>query len=223
MSRSTASSAAGSFITKPATPYICAALHGDFAPPRIAVLMLKRLLTQLLTFRYYNAALVVLALDHFLQGPSILDRDPRPLHADVSDIRDRYPQMWTRRETVLPAASVGQSPRSVAGFLFAMLRTLAGNWCRPTRPEAASHWLDVRDLVWFRVMTADNLAVETHWDAELPTFRRDRDRFPALLKAGLGGIWRLYRTAPSLHEAFKAAAPDLTSVPFWRRYVTHAR
>lgn len=198
---------------------VCAALHQDFTPRRVAVLTLKRLLIQLLTYRYYNAALTVRGIEDFLRGPRILEQDPRPLHASLNELRQRYPQEWTRRDAVLPDAPVGPSPRSVPGFVAAMAQALCRNGLRASRPGAAPARLDSRDLVWFRVMGLDALAVDTHWDAELPTFRRDRDSFRALFSAGLHAIWRLYRAAPALQQTMRDAAPRLTSVAFWREYV----
>lgn len=197
----------------------CAALHGDFTPNRVAILLLKRLLIHLLTYRYYSAALIVRAVEDGLRGPAVLDGDPRPLHAGLAELRSRHPDEWTRRERVLAAAPVGASPRSRPGFVFAMARALLMNWVRASPADAPPRALQVRDLVWFRVMQSDCLAVDTHWDRDLPTFRRDRASFRRLLAAGLRAIWRLRRAAPELRPAWQAASPRLTSQPFWRAYV----
>lgn len=198
---------------------VCAALHRDFTPHRVAIRMAKTLLIQLLTYRYYSTALIVRGIEDFLLGPEILDQDPRPLHAGLAALKDLYPQAWTRRETVLAIAPVGRSPAWLPGFLFAMAWALTRNWLRQTRPAAPPTWLDVQNQVWFRVMRTENLAVETHWDAELPTFRRDRASFRLLFVAGARAVWRLYRTAPAVQRRFKEAAPALTSVSSWRRYL----
>lgn len=197
----------------------CAALHQDFTPNRVAVLLLKRLLVQLLTYRYYSAALIVRAMEDGLRGPAILDGDPRPLHAGLAELRRRYPDAWTRRERVLPAAPVGASPRFRPGFVLAMARALLMNWFRASPADAPPRALQVCDLVWFRVMRSDCLAVDTHWDRELPTFRRSRASFRHLLAAGLRAVLRLRRAAPDLRRAWLAASPRLTSQSFWRAYV----
>jgi len=197
----------------------CAALHQDFTPNRVAVLLLKRLLIQLLTYRYYSAALVVRGIEDSLRGPAVLDQDPRPLHASLAELRQRYPDAWTRRERVLAAAPVGRSPRVWPGFGLAMARALLMNWCRPTHADAPPRELQVQDLVWFRVMRSDCLAVDTHWDRDLPTFRRDRSSFRHLLTAGLRAIWLLRRVTPDLRSAWRAASPRLTSQTFWRAYI----
>ena len=197
---------------------ISAALHEGFAPRQVAVLLFKRLLIHLLTYRYYNAALVVRAMEDFLLGPAVLDRDPGPLHAGLGAIRAAYPDAWTPREQVMPAAPVGGSPWAVPGFVLALAWAVARNWLRPPRPGGPAR-LDVVNLVWFRVQGADALAVDTHWDRELPTYRRDRAAFRMLLRAGLLALRRLHQEAPDLQRAWRAEAPRLTSVAFWRGYL----
>jgi len=200
---------------------ICAALHQDFTPNRVAALILKRLLIQLLTYRYYSAALIVRGIEDSLDGPAILDQDPRPLHAGLSELRTRYPDGWVQRERVLPLAPVSRSPRFLVGFIMAMARALSSNWARPTRSGAPPQRLLVRNLVWFRVLRSDCLAVETHWSRELPVFRRDRESFRHLLAAGLRAVSRLRSAAPGLQRDWKAASPRLASLPFWRDYVRY--
>ncbi len=198
---------------------VCAALHQSFAPGHVAVQVLKRLLIHLLTYRYYNAALVVRATGDFLRGPAILDGDPRPLHASLAELQTRYPDAWTPRERVLQGAPVGESPKRYSGFVAVMLLALLRNGLRPTRGPAEPARLDVRDLVWFRVIQSDALAVDTYWDRHLPTYRRDRAAFTRLLRDGLREVWRLYRAANRIPGEWHGAAPRLTSVAFWRRYV----
>ena len=197
----------------------CAALHQDFTANRVAVLLLKRLLLHLLRYRYYRAALIVRGIDDSLHGPGILDRDPRPLHASLGELRARYPEGCVQRERVLPPAPVRRSPGFWPGFALAMLRALARNWLRPTQSGSPPRWLLVENLVWFRVLGSECLAVETHWDRELPVFRRDRAKFRDLLGAGLRAIARLRSSAPGLQREWQAASPRLTSMPFWRDYV----
>jgi len=102
-----------------------------------------------------------------------------------------------------------------------MVRALLGNWIRPTWADSEPEHLNVRDLVWFRVLQSDCLAVDTYWDRELPTFRRNRASFRELMGAGLRAIWRVHAAAPRLRRDWRAASPRLTSVPFWRDYVRH--
>ena len=197
---------------------ICAALHQDFTPHRVARLMLRRLLIQLLTYRYYSAALIIRGIEDFLLGSEVLAWDPRPVHAGLTNLKTLYPQAWTRRERVLAHAAL-QRPPSQLEIRFEAIRALATNWLKPTRPDAPPTWLHVRDLEWFRVIGTDHLAVETHWDTELPSYNRDRASFRRLLTAGVKAIWRLYRSAPKVRAEFRRQVPALTTVAAWRRYL----
>ena len=199
---------------------VCAALHQDFSPNWVGLLMLKRLLVQLLTHRYYSAALIVRGIEDFMRGPAVLDADPRPLHASLSALRQRFPDTWTNRDRVLSPWPVRGSPRTRAGFTWAMLRSLAHNWVSPTR-DAPPRRLAVWDLVWFRVLGSEHLAVDTHWDRELRTHRRDRESFRSVLSGGVRAIWRLRAEASVLRQGWREAAPRLTSVRFWQAYVRH--
>lgn len=197
----------------------CAALHQRFGRTHVAMQVLKRLLGHLLTYRYYSAALVVRATEDFLRGPALLEGDPRPIHAGLGELRARCPDAWTPRERVLAQAPVRGSPRWVGGFALRMAWLAAVNWLRPTVPDAPPRVVQAHDLVWFRVGGAEALAVETHWDRDLPTFRRDRAQFRALLVAGVRTVRALHRRAPELRDAWLREAPRLTSVAFWRGYL----
>lgn len=201
---------------------ICAALHGNFGRTHVAVQVLKRVFGHLLTYQYYGAALVVRAAEDFMRGPALLDGDPRPLHASLGALRARDPECWTPRERVLAEARVGGSPRWAAGFALRLAWQAAANWLRPTRPDAAPQRVLAHEFVWFRVGGADALAVETYWNRELPTFRRDRARFRTLSAAGMRAAAALYRRAPELRAAWRRESLRLTSVPFWRAYVRQA-
>jgi len=108
-----------------------------------------------------------------------------------------YPEGSIQRERVLPLAPVGRSPRFLAGFVMTMMGALLKNWARPSRDDVPPQGLLVRNLVWFRVMGSDCLAVETHWDRELSVFRRNRANFRHLLTVGLRATWRLRCAEPT--------------------------
>ena len=199
---------------------IAAALHMPFSRAHVTAQVVKRLLLHLLTYRYYNAALVVRAAEDFLLGPAVLDQNPAPLHASLTPLRQRWPEGQTRRERVLAAARVDGSPRGTAGFVVALVWAVVRNWVRPSAPGAPPEWILSRDLVWFRMTRAECLAVDTYWDRDLPTYRRDRAAFRTLLPAGLRAAWRLWRAAPALRGGWAAEAPRLTSPAFWRRYLS---
>ncbi len=202
---------------------VAAALHLPFSGRRVAEMMGKRLLMELLTFRYYNASLILAGIRDFRQGPAILRQPAQPIHAGLDRLRQAHPAATIPREAVLAPAPVAGAPRSKAGFVLAMLRTLADQWMRPSAADAVPGRLDVRDLVWFRVAHMDGLAVDTHWDRDLQLFRRDQAQFRTLATAAWREVAALWREAPALSTAWQRALPDLSSKAHWRRYLGLAK
>ncbi|HYE48752.1 MAG TPA: glycosyltransferase [Azospirillaceae bacterium] len=198
---------------------VTAAVH--FRPSRrhLASVMLKRLLTHLLTFRYYNAALVVRAIEDFLEGPGLFDRPPQPIHEGLAAIRARYPQETVPREAVLGGLATRPPPRTRPGFALALAAAVLSNWCRPTRPGAPPGWIAVRNLVWFRMGHAEHVAADTYWDRDIPAFRRSREDFRELLGAGVRVLRRLWRAWPGLGDRWREAHPRFTTPEHWRRYL----
>ena len=198
---------------------IVMALHQGFGRKHVALVAFKYLMTYLLTFRYGSAALVVRALQDFSRGPALLRAPPISLHAEIVALRGGYQEERTLSQQVLPEAFVKASPRSVPGFFVRFIRAVVRNWLAPTEASAEPRWLLAADLVWFRVVDADCLAVDTYWDSEFPTYRRDRAAFRALFRSGVAATLRLFRQATSLHFQWQNAAPFLTSERFWRGYL----
>lgn len=198
---------------------ICAALHMNFSPRHVAGQMLMQLMTYLLTYRYYSAALVVRAAEDFLRGPAILDADPQALHASLAKLRALHPEGTVAREVVLWDAPLAAPPHSRMRSAMTLGAVLLRNWRKPSSPTARPRRLPLRDLVWFRVAQSDALAIETHWERELPLFRRDRAQFRALLRAGLRVVRALYAAAPKLRTAWAQEAPRITSVSHWHAYL----
>ncbi|HYC02350.1 MAG TPA: glycosyltransferase [Azospirillaceae bacterium] len=198
---------------------VTAAVH--FRPSRrhLVATLLKRLLTHLLTFRYYNAALVIRAIEDFLEGPGLFDRSPQPIHEGLAAIRARFPQEGVPREAVLGGLNIRPAPRTGPGFVIALARAVASNWLRPTRPHAPPAWMHVRDLVWFRMGHAEHIAAETYWDREIPAFRRSREHYRALLSDGVRLLRRLWDAWPALGDRWREAHPRFTTPEHWRRYL----
>ena len=197
---------------------LCAALHEDFSPGGVALRMIKRLLVQALTYRYYSTALIIRAIEDVLDGPGFLQGDPGPRHASLSALRAAHAQAWTPREQVLMPARVAGAPRWRIGFVLRLGVRIAHDWLRPEAADAAPRAMEVRDHVWFRVAD-DALAVDTHWDAMLPTYRRDRATFRALFHAGARAVFRLYRDAPGLRGRMRQASAEAATVSAWRGYL----
>ena len=198
---------------------ICAALHMNFTPGHAARQILWQVMTHLLTYRYYSAALIVKAVEDFLRGPEILDADPRTLHAAVGKLRSQYPEETVSRDVVLWNAPVARTPHSRVRTAVALGGTLWRNFKTPSSPTARPRLLLLRELIWFRITGSDALAIETHWEREMPLFRRDRAHFRALTRDAVRAVQALYSGATRLRAAWKHEAPRLTSLPHWRAYL----
>ena len=198
---------------------MAAALHQDFAPRRIALQALRRLMAHLLTFRYYDAALIVRALEDAARGPVLLDGDPRPVNASLARLRARYPDRRTSRDRVLPDTRLARTPRGHAATALAYGAALLRNWFAPTRPEAPPGRVPGDEQHWFRYAHADCVVVDAYWEPALPTHHRDRAAFRSLLSQGLAAIRTLHRRAPALRREWRDALPRLASTGFWRAYL----
>ncbi|MBV9653002.1 MAG: glycosyltransferase [Acetobacteraceae bacterium] len=197
---------------------IAAALHFDSKPHETAERMAKQLLLHLLTFRYYSAALIVRGIEDFLQGPTILRRDPRSIHAGLLDLRETYGVATTSARAVLDYEHPTPLPRTWAGYRLALVKIMVRNWLAPTRDKPAKR-MPVRDFAWITLARANHVALDTGWDLQLPTFRRSREHYRALLVAGFRAIFQLYRRAPAVNGEWREEAPHLTSEAFWRAYI----
>jgi galactofuranosylgalactofuranosylrhamnosyl-N-acetylglucosaminyl-diphospho-decaprenol beta-1,5/1,6-galactofuranosyltransferase len=198
---------------------IAMVLHQGFGARHIALSAFKQVMTYLLTFRYGSAALVVRGVQDFCRGPGLLEGAPGPLHGEIVALRKRYADERTEDALALPQARLREAPRSKAGFAVDFAAAVLRNLFAPSRPRAEARRIVAHDLVWFRVRKTDCLAVDTYWDARLPTYRRDRAVFRSLFRSGLLASLRLYREGASLRAAWSEAAPTLTSETFWRTYV----
>jgi galactofuranosylgalactofuranosylrhamnosyl-N-acetylglucosaminyl-diphospho-decaprenol beta-1,5/1,6-galactofuranosyltransferase len=198
---------------------IAAALHLDVDARGMVVRIARALLIQLLTFRYYGAALIIRAVADFLRGPEILDGAPGPLHAELGAIRERFPAESIARGRVLPMQEPLPPPRGRIGWAASLLRSVAQSAMRPTVPQAGPRRLEMAAFGWSRLGRADCIALETWWDQELPVFRRSRENFWELVWASIPLLRRLHRKAPVLGQRWREAFPRHRSIDFWRGYL----
>ena len=199
---------------------IAIALHQPFERSEVFRRMARIVAMSLLTYRYYNAALILQGIRDFLAGPGILQASPQALHASLNVLRQRYPGLATPRSVVLEPQRLTRSPRRTASFLLTLGRLTVRNALVATKTGFSQpRLLPFDDLVWPRMRGVEHVAVERWWDEELPTFRRSRESFRALAWEAAGLLLRLYRSAPSQVARWQAALPSLTSDVFWRRYL----
>ena len=197
---------------------VTASLHTPIARWEVVRRMGRHLAMMLLTFRYYNAALILSGIRDYLAGPAILRAQPQPLHAALAKLRERYPPVFTDRGTVLEPQRLVRNPRSTLGYLLTLARLVVSNAVAPTRSLPAK-LLQMRDLHWPCMRGVEHVAVETWWDEALPTFHRSREDFRRLATEAVRLLWALFRQAPAQAQRWQAAQQELTDVAFWHGYL----
>jgi galactofuranosylgalactofuranosylrhamnosyl-N-acetylglucosaminyl-diphospho-decaprenol beta-1,5/1,6-galactofuranosyltransferase len=198
---------------------VAAAIHFPRHRLRLSLLLLKRLLIYLLTYRYYSAALVLRAIEDYLEGPSVYERQPQAIHASLDRDKTKFPPEEFAREQVARERRLLRDPRTFPGFVFRIVWAILRNWIMPSRRTSVPVRIESRDLVWFRVAWLDQVVVETHWDARLPVFRRSRTAFRELLVRGVRLLIRVARDGDAVARSWRQAHPRFTGEQFWRRYL----
>ena len=197
---------------------VAAALHKPFDRKGVVRRIGRQVVTHLLTYRYYSTALLLQGVEDFLAGPQVMRERPLARHASLTAIKQRYPLTFSPRETVAHEQRLRPIPLGRVRCLALLLWLLLRNAVQPTCGGPPRHML-VEKLHWLTVRTAGHIAIETWWDPDLPTFRRTREHHRPLLRQAVRVLFRLYRELPQAAERWRAAAPELTSVPFWKTYL----
>ena len=197
---------------------IVASLH--LAPTRLGAVRRigRQVAVNLLTFRYYTAALILAGTEDFLRGPAAMHDHPAKLHASLAAFRTAYPSRTTKRETVLEPQLLRGGPRTRLGCIALLIQLMIRNAVAPTGTAAAKS-LDVSKLSWLTMRGVEHIAVETWWDDELPTVRRSREHHRVLLRRAVSVLSRLYRRFPAAGAAWRADMPVFASQAFWRSYL----
>ena len=197
---------------------ILASLH--LAPSKMGAVRRigRQIATNLLTFRYHTAALILAATTDFLRGPSAMHDSPAALLARLAAFRSAYPSVSTKRETVLRPQTIRNIPRSRLGFICLLVRLTLRNAIAPTGTTPA-RLLDGGNVGWAAMRDVEHIAIETWWDDELPTFRRSREHHRSLLRQAIPVLLRLYRGLPAAAAAWRIGAPVLITEAFWRDYL----
>lgn len=198
---------------------VAGAIHFPRGRFRLAVLLLKRLLIYLLTYRYYAAALVLRAVEDYLKGPALFEAQPWIIHASLNQYKAEFSPEEFARESVPCYRRLPRDPRNVVGFVFRLGGSILRNLTLPSGNARVPVLVQYRDLVWFRVVRFDHLVVETPGDDRLPVFRRSRAIFRRQLAQGMRLLFRVIREGDTAAEAWRQAYPRLTGTASWRRYL----
>jgi galactofuranosylgalactofuranosylrhamnosyl-N-acetylglucosaminyl-diphospho-decaprenol beta-1,5/1,6-galactofuranosyltransferase len=202
---------------------VAAAVHFPRHRLRLAVLLLKRLLIYLLTYRYYGAALVLRAVEDYLRGPAVYEAPPQALHDSLARCRAEFPPEEFARERVPRDRGLLRDPRTPPGFALRLAWSVLRNWALPPGRATTPVRVGYRDLVWFRVALLDRVVVETHLEDRFPVFRRSPAAFRRQLAQGARLLLRVARDGDAAALGWRRAHPRLTGAAFWRSYLGLAR
>ena len=195
---------------------VLGALHYPISSAGLVRRQLRHLLLHVLTYRYYSSALILRGIEDFLRGPDIMRADPRPLHASLATIRERFDSPTVPRASVLTAAAMPSLPHGRLAYLFWFVFVLARNALLPAG-SAAPLRVPVDDFAWITLRRRDSVVLDSWWQAEMPVYRRSRPHFLALARESVQVLWRLWRHGPTVIQQWRDAAPELTTRESWRR------
>ncbi len=197
---------------------VLAARHFPAPSRRLLWNSMRWIIAELLIFRYQRAALLIRAVEDFLDGPDIYGRHPGEVHASLAPIRELYPTVSMRREQILPQPLPPIGPRRRSSFIIGVTMALLSEWWRPdgNRPPIR---IEPRDHLWFRVLGADAVAVNEPWEIEQPLYRRSRLHFRLLSRQTWHLVRRMRREMPDAVQAWHSAHAAFTSEPAWRAYL----
>jgi galactofuranosylgalactofuranosylrhamnosyl-N-acetylglucosaminyl-diphospho-decaprenol beta-1,5/1,6-galactofuranosyltransferase len=198
---------------------ITVAVHLNVTPLVIAARVAKIFLDDLLTFRYHDAALTLLALEDFLRGPAILEMAPGVIEEKLKRIADRFPQAHLHRERVLAKIEYKDFSRTKLSIFRSLVVAIVRNSLRPTAPAAQVHLATLGELTWQTVAKYEKVAVDTGSGHDLVILSRSREHFRSLAAAGWGAIGTLYRVAESQVLLWREAHGCQTSIQFWVDYL----
>ncbi len=172
----------------------------------------------LLTFRYYNTALILAGLRDYLAGPAVLQEEPAARHRRLLQMKVQYPAETSPRSAVLQQQTLRRRPPNNVACILLLLYLLLRNGLAPER-ATAPRVLPVAQCDWLNMRGVENIALETWWDEDLPVFRRARTHHLALLREAAILLLRLYRENPATRQTWRAAGASLITPAFWRSYL----
>jgi galactofuranosylgalactofuranosylrhamnosyl-N-acetylglucosaminyl-diphospho-decaprenol beta-1,5/1,6-galactofuranosyltransferase len=193
---------------------IVSALHGDFDIRRTAAFLFAELWRYLTSMRYGLARTLLMAVEDFLCGPSILDDGGAQAVARVRKARADH------RETVvqpaygapgLPVVHPDPEP-SRPGLVLA--KRAVWQVLGATRGQAT---IAARHNHWWHVSLFDTAVVTDPSQEGVRLRRRDPPLLRGLAWRGVRVLLRFTRQAPRIGRQYRAAMPELTSRRNWAR------
>ncbi len=200
---------------------ILTSLHFGISKQHATRSFLRRLITQLLSLNYFEAAILCEAADDYCRGPAIADAHPSVFHQKLLDLKRELAPAAVARSRCLPVVAPGPPPRTRGGVRNHLLRCLLRQFTAPSPPLAAEPGLVVPDEYarWWFLAQQDVVAAEDWHTEDHRVYRRSRESFLKIFKQGLRSALRLYRSHDRVVAEWRASTDRLTSADFWNRYL----
>lgn len=175
-------------------------------------LLLAEFLSSLLTYRYYQARLVIEAMRDYLQGPEVLRRDVREHFTYLRNLTREAPSFTTEAPSQRPRWSrfAELKPSKLS-----LLRSLLWNCWVPVSERPAKRSIGSRFARWNAFFRADIVYID---DPSLDTVlvhRRDMRLARKLLLAFLREWWAMAWNGKRLGTRWKEAEARLTTRKSW--------
>lgn len=194
-------------------------------------LLYESLLVQLkhsLAMQYSAAELRLWALNDILSGPDHMHRDIAGKLAEIRQFRSGQDDAIVKKDPLdFPAPKRdkppkrGKEPTEPRGFVGAAVTAASGAVRQFTpvrkgaleRPEAQ---VPAQDLRWWLLSQFDSALVSNADGTGSSWYKRDRERFKALMSESVAVHRQLISRWDELREIYQTALPEVTSPEAWR-------
>jgi galactofuranosylgalactofuranosylrhamnosyl-N-acetylglucosaminyl-diphospho-decaprenol beta-1,5/1,6-galactofuranosyltransferase len=197
---------------------ITCCLHFDIHPRTFVSALARMFLERLLTYRYYDAGIIILAVVDFIRGPATLTQDPKVIDQKLQAFTRQASPVCIPRETVLIDLNPVVPPRTTLGYIARLLRALFRNALSADTSDCANR-RKATELTWLQIWKHDHVAVDMYGIYDLVPLSRSRRQFHSLALAGWHAFASLHRKVGLLTVTWREAHERLKSEPFWIDYL----
>ncbi len=200
---------------------VLTSIHFPMDRRHVVKTFLRRLITQLLSLNYFEAAILCEAVDDYCQGPEVMEADPRQLHQKLLALKRTLAMDSVPRARCLPIVQPPGPPTTKAQVRWLLLRCLIRQFTEASPPAHVQpdHVIPDDYARWWLLARRDVVAAEDWHTESHRIYRRSRESFLAILKHGLKSAHRLYRAHGRVAADWRAAFGRLTGAAFWDRYL----
>lgn len=195
-------------------------------------------LKHLMMMQYYPVALRHRALRDILSGPEHMRGNLATAMPAARALAAEFPETVVHKDAGVPLRS--RRGRAVFKRLSAnnldnptgirlrwfTLSTLVSHWLHTPRPENLTQpevEFGKGDAHWWRLPVYDSALVSAADGSGKNIYSRDRQQFRRMLLESFRLHRRIRREWPRLSAQYRAAAPELTSLPAWQRTFEESR